>query len=153
MAFSIPPISQSITALNVEKYIPCSTFYLVQLVAQEEIAAIKNSMDILKGNQDTLSNQIKQTFNFGNQTYTETKTNRLLFKSLQKDIVLVNTTVQHLSKELKTLIYNRYFFIIMLQLRSHLVTFHNEIHFLKVDIPSILNQMLVKHSQKLTPHC
>ena len=29
----------------------------------EEINATKNNMEILKGNQDTLSNQIKQTFN------------------------------------------------------------------------------------------
>ena len=53
----------------------------------EEITAIKNSMEILKGNQDILSNQVKQTFNFVNLTYVETDTNRLLLKSLKKDIV------------------------------------------------------------------
>ena len=41
----------------------------------EEITAIKNSMEILKGNQDVLSNQIKQTFNFVKLTYVETDTN------------------------------------------------------------------------------
>ena len=59
--------------------------------------------------QDTLGNQIKQTFNFVNLTYTEKHTNRLLLKSLQKDIVQVNTTVYCLSKEFKALIYNRNF--------------------------------------------
>ena len=40
----------------------------------EEIKAIKNNMEILKGNQDTHSNQIKQTFNFINLTYAESNT-------------------------------------------------------------------------------
>ena len=44
----------------------------------EEINAIKNNKEILKGNQDTPSNQIKQMFNFINLTYTESNTNRLL---------------------------------------------------------------------------
>ena len=69
-------------------------------------------MEILKGNQDTLSNQIKQTFNFVNLTYTESNTNILLLNSLQKDIVQINTTVHHLSKEHTALILDRNFFII-----------------------------------------
>ena len=36
----------------------------------KEINAIKNNMGILKRNPDTLRNQIKQTFNFVNLTYT-----------------------------------------------------------------------------------
>ena len=108
-------------------------------------------MEILKGNQDILSNKIKQTFNFVNLTYVKTDTNRLLLKSLQKDIVQVNSTVHHLSKELKALIYNRNLFIIMFQLRSHLATLCNGIHSLKVDILSFLNQISVIHSQKSTP--
>ena len=38
----------------------------------EEITAIKNNMEILKGNQDILSSQIQKTFNFINLTYAET---------------------------------------------------------------------------------
>ena len=34
----------------------------------DEIIAINNNMEIIKGNQDALSNQIKQTFNFVNLT-------------------------------------------------------------------------------------
>ena len=64
----------------------------------EEINVNKNNMEILKGNQDTLSNQIKQTFNFVNLTYAKAITNRLLLSSLQKDIIQVNTIVHHLSK-------------------------------------------------------
>ena len=67
----------------------------------EEINAIKNNIEILKGNQDILSNQIKQTFKFVNITYAESNTDRLLLSSLQKDIVQINTTIHHLSKELK----------------------------------------------------
>ena len=37
----------------------------------EEITAIKNNMEILKGNQDIFSSQIQKTFNFFNLTYTK----------------------------------------------------------------------------------
>ena len=90
---------------------PWIFFWLVWHVAStssaEEITAINNSMEILKGNEDILSKQIKQTFNFVSLTYVETDTNRLLLKPLQKDVVQINSTVHHLSKELKVLIYNR----------------------------------------------
>ena len=75
----------------------------------EEINVIKNNMEILKGNQDYLSNQIKQAFNFVNLTYKESNTNRLLLSSLQKGIVQINTIVYCLSKELKALILDRNF--------------------------------------------
>ena len=78
-------------------------------MSTEEINAIKNNKEILKGNQDTPSNQIKQMFNFINLTYTESNTNRLLLSSLQKDIVQINTTVHCLSKDLKALILDRNF--------------------------------------------
>ena len=100
-------------------------------------------MEILRGNQDTLSNQNKQTFNFVSLTYAETNTNRLLIKSLQKDIDQVNTTVHHLSKERKALIYIRNLFIIMFQLRIHLATLCNGIHSLNEDVLSTQNQILV----------
>ena len=73
----------------------------------KEIAAITNNMEILKGNQNIL-----KVFNFVNLTYAKTDTNRMLLKSLQKDIVQIKSTVHHLSKELKALIHNRNFFII-----------------------------------------
>ena len=76
----------------------------------EKINAIKNNMEILKGNQDTLSKQIKQPFNFVNLTYAESNTNRLLLSSLQKDIVQIITTDHCLSKELKALILDRKLF-------------------------------------------
>ena len=119
----------------------------------EEITAIKNNMEILKGNQDTVSNQIKQMFNFINLTYTESNTNRLLLCSLQKDIIQINSTVHCLSKELKALILERNFFIIMLQLRSHLATLHNRIKSLRINILSKVNQISIISSQKLTRHC
>ena len=71
-----------------------------------EITAIKNNMGILKENQDTMSSQIQKTFNFVNLTYAEMVTNRLLLRSLQKDIIQINSTVHCLSKEIK------YFFTI-----------------------------------------
>ena len=46
----------------------------------EEITAINNNMEILKGNQDILSSQIQNTFNFITLTYAETDTNRLLLR-------------------------------------------------------------------------
>ena len=67
----------------------------------KEINAIKNNMAILKENQDILSSQIQKTFNFINLTYAETDTNRLLLRSLQKDILQINSTVHCLSKKLK----------------------------------------------------
>ena len=89
-------------------------------------------MELLKGNQDILSSQIQKTFNFFNLTHVETGTNRLLLRSLQKDIIQINRTVHHLSKDLKALVHNRNFFIIMFQLksqlRSHLATLHNGIY-------------------------
>ena len=66
-----------------------------------------------KGNQDTLSNKIKQTFNFVNLTYAESNTNRLLLNSLQIDVVQINATVHHLSKELRTLILDRNILVMM----------------------------------------
>ena len=68
----------------------------------EEINAIKNKMVKLKENQGILSNEIQKTFNFVNLTYVETDTNWLL-KSLQKDILQINSSVNCLSKELKAL--------------------------------------------------
>ena len=72
-------------------------------------------MEILKGNQVILSSQIHKTFTFINLTYTETDKNRLLLKSLLKDIVQKNSTVHCLSNELKALIQDRNFFIVMFQ--------------------------------------
>ena len=91
-------------------------------------------MEIIKGNQGILSTQIQKTFNFVNLTYTETDTNRLLLRSLQKDIIQTNSMVYHLSKEVKALFHIRRFFIIMFQLRSHLATIYNGIHSAKIDI-------------------
>ena len=84
----------------------------------EEINPIKNNMEIIKANQDTLCAQIKETFNFVNSTYTETSANRLLLYSLQQDIVQINSTIHCLSKELKPLILERNFFIILFQIRK-----------------------------------
>ena len=117
----------------------------------KEITAIENNMEILKGNQDILNSEIPKTFNFVTLTYAETDTNRLFLKLLQKDIIEINSTVHHLSKELKALIDDRNFFIIMSQLRNHLVTLCNGIHSIKIDILSILNQVSVISSQKLAP--
>ena len=97
-------------------------------------------MEILKGNQDIISNQIKQTFNFVNLTYAETNTNRILLNSLQKDIVQINATVHCLSKEVKALIYDKDFFMIIFQLRRWLATLHNGLHSLRIDILSIINK-------------
>ena len=108
-------------------------------------------MQILKGNQAILSSQIQKSLNFINLTYMETDTNRPLLKSLQKDIVQLNSTVHHLSRELKALIHDRNFFIAMYQLISCLVTLCKRIHSFRIDILSILNQVSVTSSQKLTP--
>ena len=86
----------------------------------EEMTAIKNNMEILKGNQDILSSQIQKDFQFFNLTFAETDKIRLLLKSLQKHIVEINSSVHCLSKELTTLIHDMNFFTIMFQLRSHL---------------------------------
>ena len=124
-------------------------FLLQNSNSTKEIAAIKNNMAILKDNQDILSSQIQTTFNFINLTYAETDTNRLLLKSLQKDILQINSTVQHLSKEIKSLFHNRNFLVIMFQLRSNLATIHNGINWVKIDILSILDQVSIISSQKL----
>ena len=50
-------------------------------------------MVILKENQYILSSQIQKIFNFINLADTETDTNRLLLRSLQKDIIQINSTV------------------------------------------------------------
>ena len=77
-------------------------------------------MAILKENQNILNSQIQNTFNFVNFTYMKTDTNRLLLKSLQKDLFQINSTVHCLSKELKSLFHDRNFFVIMFQLRSQM---------------------------------
>ena len=107
-------------------------------------------MEILGGNQDTLSRQIKKTFNFINLTYTETDTNMLLLRSLQKDIFQTNSTIHYLSKELKALFSQQNSFIIMFQLRSHLVTLCKGIHSVKIDTLSILNHLSYKLSKTHT---
>ena len=76
-----------------------------------DINSIKNNMAILEENQDIISIQIQKTFNLVNPTYAETNSNRPLLRSLQKDILQVNNTVHHLSKELKVLFQNRIFFL------------------------------------------
>ena len=81
----------------------------------------------------------------------ETDTNRLLLRSLAKDIIQINSTVHCLSKQLKALVHNRNFFFIMFQSRSCLAIVHNGLHSIKIDILSILNQVSVISSQKLTP--
>ena len=83
-------------------------------------------MAILEENQDVLSNQTQMTFNFVNLTYAKTNTDRLLLRSVQKDILKVNNTIHQLSKELKTLFHNRNFFITIFQLRSNLETLQVE---------------------------
>ena len=78
-----------------------------------DIESIKNNMMILEENQNILSNQMQKTFNFVNLTYAENNTNILLLRSLQKDIIQVNNTVQYLPKELIVLFHNRNFCITM----------------------------------------
>ena len=104
-------------------------------------------MATLKENQDILSSQIQKTFNFVNLTYAETDTKRLL-KSLQKDIIQINSTAHCLSKELKLLFNDRNFFVIMFQLRSYLATLCNGINSVKIDILSIVDQVSVISSKK-----
>ena len=117
----------------------------------EEIKAIKNNMAIKEQNQDILNSQIQETFNFINLTYTETDSSRLLLISLQKDILQINSTVHHLSKELKSLFHDRNFFVIKFQFRSCLATLCNGINSVKIDILSILDQVSIISSQKLKP--
>ena len=83
--------------------------------------------------------------------YAETDTNKLLLKSLQKDILQINRTVHHLSKELKSIFHNRNFFAIMFQLRSYLATPCNGISLVKTDILSIWDEVLIICSQKPKP--
>ena len=108
-------------------------------------------MAISEENQDILSSQIQKAFDLVNLTYIETNTNQLLLKSLQNNIPQINNTVHSLSKQLKALFYNRNFFIIMFQLRSHLAALCSGIKLVRIDILSILNQVLVIISQKLKP--
>ena len=79
-------------------------------------------------------------------------TNRLLLKSLQKDIFQINSSVHHLSKELKSLFHNRNFFVIMFQPGSHSTTLHNEINSVKMDILPILAQASIAGLQKLNQY-
>ena len=116
----------------------------------EEIAVIRNNMEILKGNQNILSNQIQKTFTFVILPYTDTGKNRLILKSLQQEIVK-NSTVHCLSKEHKAPIQDRNFFIIMFQFRSSIAIFWNWIHSVRIDILSILHQVSGISSQKLIP--
>ena len=117
----------------------------------KEIDTIKNNMAILEQNQNIPSSHIQKTFIFVNITYMQTDTNHLLFKSLQKDILQTNSTVHHLSKEMKALFHDRNFLIIMFQLKSHLATLNNGINSARIDILSIFNQVLVISSQKHKP--
>ena len=127
------------------------TFYLAHPSSIEEINAIKNNMEILKGNQDTLSHQIKQTINFVNLTYAESNTNRVFLSSLQKDVVQINSTLHHFSKKLKASILDRNFFVIMFKLRSHLATPCIRLNSLRISILSVVNQISIISLQKLTP--
>ena len=108
-------------------------------------------MGILNENQDILSYQIHKTFNFVNLMYAETNTNRLLLRSLQKDILQVDNTVHCLSKELKVFCHDRNFFITMFQLRSQLVTLQSGINSVSIDLLSILYQLSVISFQMLKP--
>ena len=103
----------------------------------KEINAVKSNMVLLKENQDILSSQIQKIFNFVNLSYVETDTSRLLLRSLQKDILQINNTVHHLSKEIKALFRDINFFIIMFQIRSHLATLCNGINLVKIEKLSI----------------
>ena len=68
-------------------------------------------------------------------------TNWLLLRSLQKDILQVNNTVDYLSKELKVLFHDRNIFIMMSQLRSQLATLQSGIDSVRIDILSVLDQV------------
>ena len=97
-------------------------------------------MPILEENLDILSSQIQKTFNLINLTYVETDTTPLLLRSLQKDILQINSTFHCLSKDLKALFHDRYFFIIIFQVKGHLATLHNRINSVRIDILSILTK-------------
>ena len=116
-----------------------------------DIEVIKDNMAILQENQDVISNQIQKTFNFVNLTFVKTSTNKHLLRLLQKDILQVNNTVHCLSKELKLLYHDRNSFISMFQIRSQLATLQSKINLVRVDIMSILDQILLISSQKLKP--
>ena len=109
-------------------------------------------MEFLKAIQDTLSSQIEDTFNFVNLTYVETNTDRLFFSSLQQDIVQINSTVHHLWKEVKVPILDRNFFIILFQLRSHLVTLHNGLNPLRINVSFFNNKSSLRDQFTGTNH-
>ena len=94
----------------------------------EEINAIKNSMAILEENQDILSSQIQKTCSSVNLTCTETDSNWLLLKSLQKDILQINSTGHCLSKELKALFHDRNFLFYYISVKK---SFSNSLHWNK----------------------
>ena len=102
-----------------------------------------NDIAISKENQDILSSQIQDIFNFLNLTYMETDTNRLFLWSLHRDILQINSIVHHLSKELKALFHDRNLFIIMFQLRHHLSHSLQWNKFSSNRYLLILNQVLV----------
>ena len=129
----------------------CSISYLLTSVVQKKLMLLKIIWQYKKKNKDILSSQVQKTFNFVNLTYAEIDTNQLLIRSLQKDILHINSTVNCLSKELKALFHDRNFFIIMFQLRSNLATLCNGINSVRSDILSILNQVSVISSQKPKP--
>ena len=81
----------------------------------------------------------------------ETDTNRLLLKSLQKDILQINSIIHCLSKELKPLFHVRNFFVIMFHLKCHLATLHKSVNSDQIDIISFLGQVSIISSQKLKP--
>ena len=124
--------------LNSDKLVDCK-FQITQLTSQ-----VDNIFTTLDQSYPKCSIRgiIHSLFNFYfetqivpknvNLTYTETDTNRLLLKSLQRDILQISCTVHWQSKELKSLFNDRIFFIIMFQLRSHLTTLCNEINLKKI---------------------
>ena len=87
--------------------------------------------------------------NFINLTYLDSDTNRLLLKSLQKDILQINSTIHCLSKELKPLFHDRSSFVTTCLLKHHLATPCSWINSVKIDILSILDQVSIISSQNL----
>ena len=100
-------------------------------------------MAILKENQDILSSQIQKTFKFVNLTCTETDTNRLILRSVQKDILQIKCYYTLPIKRTKSTFPWQKFLYYHVSVEKPFSYPFNGINSVKIDILTILNQISV----------
>ncbi len=118
----------------------------------ETIKQIKENLNILEQNQETLGSELKRQLEMISNNNLEISKNRGLLNSLNKDFVKLNHSLGQVILELRALEFSRNFIFAILQIRNRLALLRDGLDNLRVDLTKIQEYMTSLTSHRVTPN-